>query len=229
MSKFYFQCPRCKKEIKADTEWIGRSAECPYCNVPVTIPHQQAVPCKNEQKVESQSQKTNDFIFKCPKCKNELKGSKKFIGLKVCCPHCSECVEVKPDLVKTPPLQAVPPENKNTPVLVQCPCCKKEMSSAAPHCPHCGLPNANIPAYKSRATYIILGLLFGHLGIHNFYANQPMGVAHIAMTVCGIIATMNTVSKEISIIGVLALISNAVWVIAEVCSSETDGDGVPFK
>lgn len=31
MSEFFFQCPSCKKEIKADTEWIGQTAECPLC------------------------------------------------------------------------------------------------------------------------------------------------------------------------------------------------------
>lgn len=31
MAEFIFNCPFCKKEIGADTAWIGRSSECPHC------------------------------------------------------------------------------------------------------------------------------------------------------------------------------------------------------
>lgn len=41
MAEFYFNCPFCKKDIKADTEWIGQSAECPFCLDTLVIPEPQ--------------------------------------------------------------------------------------------------------------------------------------------------------------------------------------------
>ena len=32
MSEYIFLCPACKKEVKSDTQYIGRAAECPNCN-----------------------------------------------------------------------------------------------------------------------------------------------------------------------------------------------------
>lgn len=70
--------------------------------------------------------------------------------------------------------------------LINCPECQTEVSDRAASCPKCGCPiaGAQAPAIKthsepivvktakSRGAYIILGLLFGGLGLHNFYAGQ---------------------------------------------------------
>lgn len=68
--------------------------------------------------------------------------------------------------------------------LIVCPECQKEVSDQAAACPACGYPihkvveletpaqqaPAVVTVRKSRGVYIVLGLLFGMLGIHNFYA-----------------------------------------------------------
>lgn len=234
MSKFFFKCSNCQREVKADTEWIGRSAECPYCTTRATIPHPPQTPCADKQKVESEVQKKGDFIFKCPKCRSELKGNEKFIGLTVCCQHCSASVVVKPEEEKTAPPPAPPIEQPLStppaPVLKKCPVCQKEMSSMAPLCPHCGQPNNDAPIQKSRVVYILLGLFFGGLGIHNFYADQSWGVAHIMLSfgfLCAIAASSK--APDAIIVAYLIGVVQTVWVICEICSFEKDGNGVPFK
>ena len=70
--------------------------------------------------------------------------------------------------------------------LMTCPECHKEVSDQAATCPGCGFPihHPSAPAQpleesappvivtvrKSRGIYILLALLFGWFGAHNFYA-----------------------------------------------------------
>jgi len=72
--------------------------------------------------------------------------------------------------------------------LISCPECQTEVSDKAVSCPKCGCPIASlalasqavpgqaspivVTTSKSRGVYIILGLFFGGLAIHNFYAGQ---------------------------------------------------------
>lgn len=75
-------------------------------------------------------------------------------------------------------------------------------------------PRRRIPDYppKSRGIYIILGLLFGGLGFHNFYAgNNTKGVIKILLT--------------ITLIGAVISIP---WSILELCFDDTDSNGKPM-
>lgn len=66
--------------------------------------------------------------------------------------------------------------------LTTCPECGKEVSDQAVACPACGYPihkpsatekpatQTVVTVRKSRGVYIVLGLFFGLLGAHNFYA-----------------------------------------------------------
>jgi len=36
-----FTCERCGEELRAETEWVGREAECPYCACVITVPQPQ--------------------------------------------------------------------------------------------------------------------------------------------------------------------------------------------
>ena len=38
MPNFFFTCPNCQNEIKAQTEWIGQTAECPFCLKSCVVP-----------------------------------------------------------------------------------------------------------------------------------------------------------------------------------------------
>ena len=67
---------------------------------------------------------------------------------------------------------------------------------------------------KSRVAYIVLGVLFGQIGVHNFYAGYiGRGVAQLLITILSF--------------GLLCWIS-WIWAIIEICAIEHDGRGVPF-
>lgn len=66
---------------------------------------------------------------------------------------------------------------------------------------------------RSRGVYIILGLFFGLLGIHNFYAGRyGIGVAQLLIT--GILGWF-----------VVGLFITAIWVIVELFTVKEDGAG----
>lgn len=93
MAEFIFNCPFCKKEIGADTAWIGRSSECPHCLSMIVVRQNPVPEIKKEQKTikqpkleakkqvitDEQTQETD----KCPYCHSQInKGA-------TTCPHCT--------------------------------------------------------------------------------------------------------------------------------------------
>ena len=73
-----------------------------------------------------------------------------------------------------------------------------------------------VKAAKSRGVYIILGLFFGLLGIHNFYAGRlGAGVAQLLVTV-------------ISGWFVVGLLITGIWVLIELFTVKVDGAGDAF-
>ena len=70
-----------------------------------------------------------------------------------------------------------------------------------------------VRATKSRGVYIILGLFFGCLGIHNFYAgHNGRGAAQLIITI---------------LLGwlIIGLIITVLWSLIEIISETQDGDG----
>lgn len=68
---------------------------------------------------------------------------------------------------------------------------------------------------KSRATYILLAVLFGALGVHNFYARR---------SACGIIQLLITILS----CGVAGFIS-WIWAVIEACTVTGDANNIPFN
>jgi len=69
--------------------------------------------------------------------------------------------------------------------------------------------------YKSRTTYIVLGIFLGALGIHNFYAGYTgRAVGQLCLTVLTL--------------GILSMVS-WVWAIVEICIVEKDSTGQRFS
>lgn len=120
--------------------------------------------------------------------------------------------------------------------LTPCRECNREISDQAAACPHCGAPVARRPtssyygdqpapalaspqlvkAAKSRGVYIILGLFFGMLGVHNFYAGRHgRGLWQLLCTL---------------VLGwfVVGLIITFIWVVVDLFSVTTDGAGDSF-
>lgn len=119
-----------------------------------------------------------------------------------------------------------------------CPSCTKSIRMDAASCFYCDTvfsgtvrpvhqkpsppPSAQKPNHqiiktaKSRGVYIILGLFFGLLGIHNFYAGRfAYGVMQILIT---------------AILGwfVIGIFITAIWVIVELFAVTEDGAGDAF-
>ncbi|MDB5308605.1 MAG: hypothetical protein JWO38_2807 [Gemmataceae bacterium] len=81
---------------------------------------------------------------------------------------------------------------------------------------------------KSRVAYILLGLFFGGLGIHNFYAGRTNpGLAQVGLNLFNITMFVltpctNFVTFFIGLIGAAAL---SLWIIVEVIVVAEDADG----
>jgi TM2 domain-containing membrane protein YozV len=72
--------------------------------------------------------------------------------------------------------------------------------------------------YKSRTTYIVLGIFLGALGVHNFYAGYTgRAMGQLCLTLLAILT-----------VGYLGLVSWA-WAIIEICIVEKDGNGLRFS
>ena len=71
MSEYVFPCPACKKEVKSDTQYIGRAAECPNCQSIIEIPELPSAQ-KNSMPENFFSQKTSRQDDK-GKIKNKIK------------------------------------------------------------------------------------------------------------------------------------------------------------
>lgn len=95
---FFFTCPGCKREIKAEEDWIGQAAECPHCLATVVIREPPEVTKKIEEKpIVNFTNATIKDIWKyggktfpqmCPKCHNVVSVEFLSQGMEVECPEC---------------------------------------------------------------------------------------------------------------------------------------------
>lgn len=125
--------------------------------------------------------------------------------------------------------------------LINCPECKTSVSDQARACPSCGYPIASkenndtaatnapqvVSMAKSRGTYIILGLLFGSTGFHDFYAGyygQGAAKLIILMIVFLLDATTGFYSKFFLIVAAL----NFLWTLISLCVIKSDASGKAF-
>lgn len=121
--------------------------------------------------------------------------------------------------------------------LITCTDCNREVSDRALACPGCGAPIAATasPALsvrverpaKSRGTYVILAILFGSIGIHNFYAGQFVagGIK------CGLVLLAFIIDATTGFYSAFSLALAAVfwlWAIGEAIFSTEDGTGAPM-
>ena len=121
-------------------------------------------------------------------------------------------------------------------VTIICPRCQAQLgvppNARAVTCPHCGNVSAAVLAPLatvvgppmvpvvplvprcSRAAYVLLGIFFGSLGIHNFAAGRSgRGLAQLLITV-------------FTFWLILPIFVVGVWVLVDVCTIATDGNGL---
>jgi TM2 domain-containing membrane protein YozV len=96
-----------------------------------------------------------------------------------------------------------------------------QVAAVAPIPPQANVPHpyAALPvygrSYKSRTTYIVLGIFLGAFGIHNFYAGYTgRAVGQLCLTVLTL--------------GRLGIVS-WIWAIIEICIVEKDSTGLRFS
>lgn len=182
-----------------------------------------------------------DIKFDCPHCKQHIEAPEEILGVTVNCPTCQGAITVSaskpvqssaPIPAQTKPLISVPPPEKQTKT---CSYCGEEILASAQKCKHCGeyltsalrearRPAAPAPASpqmvrtaKSRGVYIILGLFLGGLfGIHNFYAGR-YGAAVAQLLIILILGWF-----------IIGIVINVLWVLIELCTVTTDGNGNPM-
>lgn len=95
--------------------------------------------------------------------------------------------------------------------LTKCKHCDKEISTTAVICPGCGRLITPRTA-KRRRTYVLLGILLGSFGVHNFYAGYMIrGVVQLAI--------------GLTIVGAVL---SGLWALYEIATVKVDASGEPF-
>jgi TM2 domain-containing membrane protein YozV len=125
--------------------------------------------------------------------------------------------------------------------LISCPECSASISDKAVACPQCGCPIAKpiavempapattvgsgvVTVAKSRGVFIILGLLFGTLGLHNFYAgHNKRGAIKLGLVMLGL--AMDRSTDFYSGYMFVAAGISGVWALIELFLDTTDGAG----
>jgi TM2 domain-containing membrane protein YozV len=69
--------------------------------------------------------------------------------------------------------------------------------------------------YKSKVTFVMLGVLLGALGVHNFYAGY---IKKAVMQLCITVLTLGYAAPM-----------SWIWAIIEICTVERDSNGLQFR
>jgi len=131
--------------------------------------------------------------------------------------------------------------------LVSCPECSTNVSDRAVSCPSCGCPIAKQPEIapqpvsqstapthspsprpltvsKSRGTYIIIGLLFGAIGFHNFYSSHyGRGWIKVGLFSLGFALDASTGFR--TGFSLVALVLCGLWALVEIVFQKNDAAG----
>lgn len=122
--------------------------------------------------------------------------------------------------------------------LISCPECSTTVSDKAASCPSCGcpisapapvvaavaIPSPVVTLTKSRGTYIILGLLFGAFGFHNFYSGHNLS-GGIKLGLFLIAFALDAITGFYSAFSLVLLAIFALWALIEIITVNSDARG----
>lgn len=117
--------------------------------------------------------------------------------------------------------------------LISCPECSTNVSDKALSCPSCGCPIAVPPTgssaaaptavtvTKSRGAYIILGILFGAFGFHNFYSGHNLsGGIKIGLILLAFV--LDAATGFVTGWSLVAVVICEIWALLEIMVVNTD-------
>jgi TM2 domain-containing membrane protein YozV len=84
----------------------------------------------------------------------------------------------------------------------------------------------NQPKVRSRSTYVVVGLVFGLFGIHNFYVRRWRRAIAQLFVMLLVFVSGSLVAGEAPAFPLLAL---ALWVLVDLFTVKTDGVGVRMR
>lgn len=105
--------------------------------------------------------------------------------------------------------------------------------NVTPRCPECGAfqPPPPVPRQReaacTRLTYILLALVLGGLGIHNFVAGRWFsGLCQLIVLLLAIVLTLTLIGLPLALLMIFLL---WVWAIVEICAVSHDGKGTRMR
>ena len=119
--------------------------------------------------------------------------------------------------------------------IIDCPECNAKVSDKAISCPSCGNPISTSPPLqqplqqvsitKVRGTYIMMGILLGYLGFHNFYSGHYLS-GGIKLGLLLLTFAMDASTGFYSGFSLIAIVISYIWSIFEVITVKNDATGV---
>ncbi len=79
VSGYYFACPQCDRELKANKKYIGEKVVCKHCDGHFKL--------KEDDNLVA-------FYVACPYCEKELKAAMKYRGANVSCKKCEGSITI---------------------------------------------------------------------------------------------------------------------------------------
>ena len=169
---------------------------------------------------------------KCNHCDQHIEFEGKMAGTTIQCPSCGVDTQL---YISQKALEPVSPA---TSVKINAPVSEIPKLSEAKSPPP-NIQTASTPAQsvRSRGIYIILGILLGLLGIHDFYGGRyKEGAIILCLTYSGLLIFHKfTVPPEFFLgsffVGLkysLPILISFILVVVEICTIKKDGEGRPF-
>lgn len=158
--------------------------------------------------------------IQCPNCGQRYELTGEYGGQEIECPQCHQMFTVEATQRATAePINDTLKSQPSNPNLFFCPDCGKQYSRRAAACPHCGAPNhtsTNEEAQKSEIVFVLLALLLGGIGIHNFYANEKLlGTIKIIITLIGLRLVSSPFDHGVYL-GMIFIFVNMIWCIVDI-------------
>ena len=215
-------CPSCKQSYDVEPDVIGKKVQCAICNESF-IAHR------------NRSKQQNSFI---QKSEQHLDDSQQFSFTQT--PHITQ--QNSPYYVNNEPRfkhpDNIPPSQEQIPFDYRIP---QNLSYPQQQVVYVQTPSKA----KSRSVYVMLGLFFGTLGVHDFYAGDiGRGVTHfvLALLVAGCFVAADSLFVELFknkfvyfdisafiLLGKIIGLVNLFWALGEIIFIKKDGKGIPME